>query len=272
MEQNLKNERKKYEILSGTALKGIAAALMLVGNAGSIFVYGYLKACLTEGTDVYQTWNRLYLILWLIGQSAFPIFACLISEGFLHTGSRRRCLIRLIVFALIAEIPFQLSFPNTALHNVMFTLAIGFAVLWGIEELSETAYFREQKSVGINLLLSLLQLLIYVAGAAVAVILRVEYGIYGVLAVTVCYLLREYRLLAVLAVYLVLAQVGTVFCLPGCLLFLLYDGKRSHGRGNKETEKITGGKQRYLFQTYFFYLFYPLHLILLYLVRQLIVG
>lgn len=258
MEQNLQYERKKYQIFSGTVLKSIAAVLMLVGNAGSILVYGYLQTHLTEGTTSYQVFNRWYLILWLIGQSAFPIFACLISEGVLHTKNRRNYLIRLVVSALISEIPFRLLFPNTSSHNVIFSLAIGAAVLWGIEELSNTAYFREQKGTGVTLLLSLLQLLIYVAGAGVAVLFRIEYGIYGVLAVTVCYLLREYRLIAVLAVFFVLARVSTVFCLPGCLLFLCYNGKRSDWR---DGSKIW----------YVFYLFYPLHLILLYLVRQLIV-
>lgn len=73
------------------------------------------------------------------GGLAFPIFAFLLVEGFLHTRDRKRYLAKLCVFALISEIPFDLALFGTSFYrgyqNVFFTLAIGVAVMMGLEQM-----------------------------------------------------------------------------------------------------------------------------------------
>ena len=78
-------------------------------------------------------WLTVYVLLRVAGGLAFPIFAFLLVEGFLHTRDRKRYLAKLCVFALISEIPFDLALFGTSFYrgygNVFFTLAIGVAVM-----------------------------------------------------------------------------------------------------------------------------------------------
>lgn len=63
-----------------------------------------------------------------IGRIAFPIFAFLLAEGARHTHSPKRYLLRLLVFALISEVPFDLMYGGIAFYpfhqNVLWTFLI----------------------------------------------------------------------------------------------------------------------------------------------------
>jgi len=48
----------------------------------------------------------------LIGRLSFPIFAFLIAEGFRRTRDPKKFVIRLAIFALISEVPFDWTFPR----------------------------------------------------------------------------------------------------------------------------------------------------------------
>lgn len=66
--------------------------------------------------------------LYWLGGITFPVMAYLIVEGYLHTSSPPRYLARLLIFALISQAPFTLLFGWTG--NVFFTLAIGLILIW----------------------------------------------------------------------------------------------------------------------------------------------
>ncbi|MCR4646419.1 MAG: conjugal transfer protein TraX [Oscillospiraceae bacterium] len=114
----------KHLQLSGTALKYIAIAAMTIDHIAYIFI--------DSGT-------LLYYIMRLIGRLTAPIMAFLLVEGFLHTRSFRKYLLRMVAFAFIAE-PFYLLMmlgrPSVSLWeivqnlDVMFTLAISLVMLW----------------------------------------------------------------------------------------------------------------------------------------------
>ena len=76
---------------------------------------------------------EIYYTLRIIGRIAFPLFCFMLVEGFVHTHNRKNFIIRLAVFAIVSEIPFDLSSCGSAFdwdsQNVMWTLLIGFIVL-----------------------------------------------------------------------------------------------------------------------------------------------
>lgn len=177
--------------------------------------------------------------IWLrcLGRIAFPIFCFLIVEGFFHTHDVRRYMGRLGVFALISEIPYDLAFRGVPLEyahqNVFFTLLIGIGMVVLLER------NREWPVKAVILLLAMW----------LAVLIRSDYNFRGVLLIFVFYIFHESRWLAVTAGGLwnflyqgVIQKYGVLSVLP----LALYNGER--GRKMK----------------YFFYIFYPAHLLLLY--------
>ena len=177
--------------------------------------------------------------IWLrcLGRIAFPIFCFLIVEGFFHTHDVRRYMGRLGVFALISEIPYDLAFRGVPLEyahqNVFFTLLIGIGMVVLLER------NRERPVKAVILLLAMW----------LAVLIRSDYNFRGILLIFVFYIFHESRWLAVTAGGLwnflyqgVIQKYGVLSVLP----LALYNGER--GRKMK----------------YFFYIFYPAHLLLLY--------
>ena len=99
-------KKKKFAVLDGTALKLIALASMVLDHVGDNFFPG-------------QIWMRV------LGRAAMPLFAFCVAEGFCHTRNKGRYLLRLGLFALISEIPFDLVTAGEPLEfshqNIMLT-------------------------------------------------------------------------------------------------------------------------------------------------------
>lgn len=184
----------------------------------------------------------------IIGRISFPIFAFLIAEGFFRTSNVNVYLGRLFAFAAISEIPYDLAFHGTVYYpqsqNIFFTLFIGLAAIAILRE------YREKNPVASVLL----------AGAAVllAEVLRTDYGWFGVAAVVIFYCMRSYPdkgtvAFAVLNTGFGLLNSVQVVAAAASLPILLYSGKT--------------GRYRW---KYFFYAFYPAHLLLLFLIHMVV--
>ena len=69
--------------------------------------------------------------MWLthVGRLAFPIFAFLAVEGYFHTRSFKRYALRMLLFAVLSEVPFDLMYGGTVFYpvhqNVIWTLLLG---------------------------------------------------------------------------------------------------------------------------------------------------
>ena len=248
--------------ISSAVLKNIAVVTMLIDHIGAVIVIRLLIQKGLYGAmvdqEAYIAWvgqNRgmygTYMAMRIIGRLAFPIYCFLLAEGFQKTHNVKKYLGRMLLFALISEIPFDLALSgrlwDTEYQNVFFTLFIGLMVIAGLrlvdQRLAGTETWRKLAGVG-------LYAVIIVAGSALALVLKTDYSFKGILAITVLYLFRSRRKAQVWAgviVFLLMDGLEMIAALS-FLLIWFYNGER--GRQNK----------------YFFYFFYPVHLLLLWLV------
>ncbi|MCI8401755.1 MAG: hypothetical protein HFI38_06640 [Lachnospiraceae bacterium] len=235
--------------LSGTQLKWIALVSMLIDHTGHMLV---------------KPWTPLYWGMRLFGRLAFPLYAFLLVEGFCHTRNVRRYLGRLGAFALISELPFDIM--NRRLEQVMAGLSL--RVLGAGEA---AALLCTGQNVYFTLFLGLLALTGFVRlqnrGAwawavgwcvlmgALAEWLRTDYGWAGVALVCLLYRFQKQPLKrAAFGFGVLLLGVGQMemTALASFLLMGLYSGER--------------GSDRFKLG---FYLFYPVHLLVLAAIRSL---
>ena len=184
-----------------------------------------------------------YLEMRIIGRIAFPIFAYTLVEGFCHTHDVKKYMLRLGVLALVSEIPFDLAFWGVPLEfghqNVFFTMFLGIAMLY---------FYLKQIRAG-------RQILVVFAMALLSELLRTDYSSAGILMIFCFYFFRENRILKLVSMVVI-----NVFYLGGlqayaCFSALpigMYNGKR-------------GPKCKW-----FFYWFYPVHLLVLYLITLIV--
>lgn len=252
------NEQVQRKGISGSTIKIIAIVAMLIDHIGAVIVErlllnaGYLTAMsgdLTKAAEFMAEHGgllALYLVMrQLIGRLGFPIFCFLLIEGFMHTRNVTRYALRLGVFALISEIPFDLAFNGKVVYwgyqNVFFTLLTGLLVM--------IAYRAVEKSSLHTALKMILDAAALVAGAWLAEFMNTDYGAIGIVCIMALYIFRKNKVHQIIA---------------GCLAFLwevtaplafipiaFYNGKRG------------------LKMKYFFYAFYPVHLFILYLIAHL---
>ena len=190
-----------------------------------------------------------YLILReIIGRLAFPIFCFLLVEGFTKTSNRAKYAERLLFFAIVSEIPFNLVFSfgsisYSARQNTLFTLLLGFIMLWGMEE-------AEKHCTKMWVQWVLKAVLFFTAVILAEAVLRCDYGAYGIFAIAALYWFRWKK-----SEQLLVGCVAFSWELPATLAFIpiaFYNGKR-------------GLKLKYIF-----YIFYPAHLLVLYLLTYFI--
>ena len=97
--------------LTGSTLKIIAMASMLIDHVAAILM---TRMYITGGLS-YELYNVI-LILRLVGRIAFPIYCFLLVEGFTRTKDVRKYLLRMLAFALITEIPFDLALTGKLMN------------------------------------------------------------------------------------------------------------------------------------------------------------
>ena len=197
--------QKGYRCVNGLILKIIAMAAMLADHMGAIL---YPEA----------------EILRVIGRIAFPVFVFLMVEGFYHTGNIRRYELRLLLFAAVSEIPFDLAFSWRVLEftyqNIFFTLFLGLLML----DLMQRARKRVSVSAWWGAEIGIL-----IVFMAASYCLRKYYGAGGVLFVYIFYRLRGKLLWLALALFAVsYVFFGWTEC-PAVLAMIplfLYNGQR----------------------------------------------
>ena len=263
MNDNIQNRQGDAAIcgISGFVLKMIAVVSMLIDHTAATILERALLGELTIGCMTEQNmqiWPGVYYLMRMIGRMAFPIYCFLLVEGFKYTRNREKYALRLFLFAVISEIPFDLAFQkkwwDTSYNNVFFTLLLGLLAIMALDwvrghwkKVDESASKRYWFFS--NLAKSIVLATITLGTMAIAdLVLHTDYGASGVAAIIVMYLLYQNRMLAFSMMVVVLAVLSSGLEIAAILMLVplhFYNGTR--------------GKQL----KYAFYAFYPVHLLVL---------
>lgn len=233
--------KSRISFLSSSTLKIIAMVAMVIDHYSVIF-YGQETTILRH-----------------IGRISFPIFAFLIAEGAKRSKNKLKYAVRLLVFAFISEIPYDWGFYGEVLYiekqNVFFTLFLGLV--------SVITYDMLQKRK-----LGLLAFITTAVFGLAAALLESDYGFMGVVVITLMGVFHStkagsrylgFTLASFLTCIAYIPPVGVYFIPPQIYATLaavpisLYNGKK----GIKINK-------------YFFYIFYPMHILILWTVKLFI--
>ena len=293
--------RKKGGI-TGSTFKLVGIITMLIDHtAAVVLIRELLGGSVRQSPDAFMTLLWVYQIMRFIGRIGVPGFCFLLVEGFQKTRNVGKYAFRLGLFALLSEIPFNLALTSQVMEyeyqNVYFTLFLGLMALWGFRSLEDRklpflagtaacvagvasvgAYmysFVGSRTVRGEMALLVVVCLVVttdlclvgvrkgfqrasIVGADLVVLglamfladlLQTDYAGMGVLTIAAMYLCRRRKVLAMLAGCLVLTFAvdgSEIFALLALIPAALYNGERG------------------LRMKYVFYLFYPVHLLVLY--------
>ena len=220
--------------LSNFDLKLIAIITMTIDHIGVVF-----------GTPFYN-------FLRAVGRISFPIFAFLLTEGYVHTKSFSKYFLRLLVLAVISEIIYDYvffgSFIYSDANNIFFTLALGLLTLFLLDKSRclIKKYFKDK--LDLVIILPITYLLIVVIMGLIGEFLNFSYGMLGILVISFFYLLKNnfpFVVISVTLSTLILGEGMQYFSLFSLILIYFYNKKL--------------GKKCKMF----FYLYYPLHILAL---------
>lgn len=241
--------------LSQEKLKWIACVSMLLDHIGATIV---LNCCNQLSGAEKAAMLQVYEMLRTVGRLAFPIYCFLLVEGFLYTSDLKRYGIRLLIGAVISEIPYDLALYgsfNWEHQNVMLTLLFGLLML-------------ETMRCCRNLPLRLLTIIPF---AILADVLNMDYGANGILVIALFALTRELRYRGVLQ----FLGLWFIFSPGHQMVFGWLNGTELTVQELAvlsiiPIELYTGMKRRNSKVTQLaFYLFYPVHLLVLYLIQSI---
>ena len=210
---------------------------------------------------------------WLtcIGRIAFPIYAFLLVEGYFHTKNLKKYVSRLLIFAILSEIPFNLAMGSRVFYPIHQNVLWSFLIALWLIHLNEKA--RKSGKVWKRILTGGLTV---VLGYILGLVTMVDFYHAGILMVLVFYFFRGRKWWNFLGQIVFLWYINTEllggygyefqlwgqthffqrqgFAMLGLIPIWLYRGKQ--GYHNK-------------FIQYGCYAFYPVHLLILGLAKFL---
>lgn len=241
---------KKYR-LSQESLKIIACVTMLIDHIGSVVIPAAYEINPSE------ILLNTYTVMRAVGRVAFPIYCFLLAEGAYYTRSRREYAKRLLIGLVLSEIPFDLLFfgeITLAHQSVMVTLLLGYLYAVAMNYMPAQGY----------------RILLLLPFAMLAEVLHTDYGGWGVAMIGLFVITRESShkyWMQVLGLGVIAWMIGgmtipvgpvavpiQVFSMVAMIPIARYDG-------SKRTNNIWVRRG--------FYLFYPVHLAILYLLVRL---
>ena len=233
--------------LSGNVLKVIAAITMLIDHIGYLLFPGNL-------------------LLRIIGRLAYPIYAFMIAEGCRYTQNKLRYFLGIFILAIVCQTVYFVVVQDPGL-SILVTYSISILLIYAWQ-FCQKAF--SEAGVGKRILSVLLLITLITAVYVLNLFVTVDYGFWGSMVPLIAGLFmrrdgkeskmdRKVVHVSMLGIGLLLLSMEYGYIQPYCLLALpllyLYNGQR--------------GKRK---MKYFFYIFYPAHLVVLqgiYLLLQL---
>ena len=212
------------------------------------------------------------LALRIIGRLAYPIFAFTLSEGCFHTHNRLKHFLLIFIMAIIIQIVYIFAIKDYSLSIFMvFSISIILIYIYDYIHKTTSDILENDDNSPKRYLLWILLILLFLIIIAATIIfdittpyLKASYGFQGVLIPVIVYIAMKLsnRSLPISLLVMALAlgvsalmriEYLNFFGLIAVLLLFLYNGER--GKYNLK---------------YFFYIFYPAHLVIIYLIFLLI--
>jgi len=238
-----------FGFINSFILKLLAIIIMTIDHIGAcigttyINGHSYLSGLIPSDT---------YTLLRSIGRIAFPIFCFMIVEGYFHTRDASKYVLRLFVFAFISQVPFSLMtrkapFAQDASLNVYFTLVIGLVTIMCFEYCLKL-YKQSERPRPIFIVIGIITI---ISTITLADFLRTDYGGLGVIFILIFYFFRDKHLLTFIALYVSIYHLSNdleMYALYALIPIILYNHKKGPS------------------MKYFFYVYYPLHMTILYFI------
>ncbi len=194
-----------------------------------------------------------------VGRISFPIIAFLLTEGYVHTKSFGKYLVRLLGLAMVSEVIYDYVFFDSFFYfnsnNIFFTLTLGLLTLYFLDKSKILIKKYIKEKIDFTIIYSVVTFLILFIMGTFAMLLNFSYGMLGILVISFFYLFKNNFSLTILSVSLVTLILGEVmqyFSLLSLILIYFYNKKL--------------GKKCKIF----FYLYYPIHILILGLIKMLL--
>ena len=259
---NIKGINRVYDrnhsiSLNSNQLKIIAMILMLIDHIGIMIIqngmlYGYDYSLFqyTIGLPYYKFIYNIYRICRTIGRISFPIFTFCVVEGYFRTNNLFKYILRMVIFALISEIPFDLVVFNKIYsldaQNVLWTYSLGLLMLFFMNLTNKISFY---------FLPNIIQILIIALFSYLAYFLKTDYSYKGIILIAIYYYssMDRFKRNFLNFIYTAYMSYNYYFSAALSTFFInLYNGRK--GRLNLK---------------YIFYWFYPIHLLILFLIVYL---
>ena len=243
----------KFKGLSSNVLKIIACFCMVIDHITYLFIPQY-------DPNGWMDVSIPYLIGRCIGRSSFVIFSYLVVEGFFKTKNLRKHILVMAGAALITEPAFDFMYGRLngnsfyILQNILFSFTIATIAMYFLEKVKKKYFLISAVKYNI------FSVLICIAAFAVEYVIRIDYGVVGIALLLIFYFFRDMKR-KYLVFVLILWTMGCMYMeymlewagLLALIPIFMYNGER--------------GKLK---MKWFFYAFYPLHLLLLGILRWVV--
>ena len=217
--------------LSATTLKYLALITMTIDHIGLFLL------------DDYTPFR-------IIGRLSFPIFAYMIAEGCRYTHNRMHYFLRVSILAILCQIVMDIT-THSLYMSILISFSLSILLIMTIDYTFKTKYLLPS-FISILLVFFLVVILPKITSTDY----QIDYGIGGIILVVMVYYLPEkWRLIGVLVGCLVMSITMTplqYFSLLSIIPLAFYNHKKGKGCP----------------LPYFFYLYYPLHLAIIYLLAS----